>query len=211
MDTIKWWKDKLDKALAPRARKPKFPSPYATFYERLMAAALDMTALFFLLGRSLQAISKQVYGQLTPEQSAVLSQAHAPADIYYHAIETGFISLWLINFSLQILLIGVAYVGFQILFKTTPGKWIMGLKITTRDNQTFPPIWRLLLRYAGYAASCAPLMLGVVWMNVDKQSRAWHDWIAGTRVITTRPQGWYWGKIKQGFYWLKHHILSRIK
>jgi uncharacterized RDD family membrane protein YckC len=49
-------------------------------------------------------------------------------------------------------------------------------------------------------------MIGIIWMMFDKKSRSWHDMIAGTRVITTRPDGWYWAKTKEGYRWLKAKI-----
>ncbi len=204
--SLKWWKEKLDKALAPRPRKPKEPSIYATFYERMMAVVIDMTLLFFMLNPTMQAMSRQIYDHITPEQAQFLAQSQNPSEFYYNTIQSGFIVLWGINFTLQIFLIAITYITCQMLFKTTPGKWIMGIKLTTADNQTFPPFWRLLLRFIAFIPSCAPLLLGVVWMNFDKQSRTWHDWIAGTRVITTRPHGWYWAQVRCGFAWLRKKL-----
>jgi len=203
MDGMKWWKDKLDKALMPRFRKPRPPSIYGTFYERLMAAGIDITILFVALNSTFSTLSKNLYSRLTPEQMASLSYTQDLSLLFYNAVHTGFLALWLTNFICQVVLIGIVLVTFQSWLHTTPGKWVMGLKLTTSDNETFPSTWRLILRYCAYVISCAPLMLGVVWMNFDTQSRTWHDSIAGTRVITTRPEGWYWGKVKQGFFALK--------
>lgn len=206
MDGMKWWKEKLDKALTPRFRKPRPPSIYGTFYERLMAAGIDITILFVLLNSTFNAITTNLYSRLAPDQVAQLSSTQDWVLLLQNADRTGFLALWIINFICQVILIGIVLVTFQSWLRTTPGKWIMGLKLTTADNETFPSTWRLILRYCSYVISCGPLMLGVVWMNFDKQARTWHDSIAGTRVITTRPEGWYWAKTKLGFKWLRNKL-----
>lgn len=209
MASLEWWKDKLDRALMIKPRSKREPSIYATFYERMMAAGLDMGVMVFALGPTMNVISRKVYSHMSPEQARALTQTSTIGDVLQQVDATGFLMLWFVNFALQIVLIGMAYISCQMLFKNTPGKWLMGLKITTSDHQTFPAVWRLILRFIGYGVSCMPLLLGVVWMNFDKQSRTWHDWLAGTRVITTRPQGWYWAQVKRGFFWAKNRLFSK--
>ncbi len=213
MDTMNWWKDKLDRALLIKPRPRKEPSIYATFYERMMASAIDMGVLYFLLAPTMFAIKQQIFGQMSDEQKALMLSIFVnPAVImksYNEVIDSGLIAFLIVDSILQIVVIAVSYISCQMLFKNTPGKWLLGLKLTTSDNQTFPALWRLMLRYMGYGISCAPLLLGVVWMNFDKQSRTWHDWLAGTRVITTRPDGWYWAQTKRGFFWAKERLLRK--
>ncbi|MBN8543217.1 MAG: RDD family protein [Alphaproteobacteria bacterium] len=209
MATLEWWKDKLDRALLIKPRPRKEPSIYATFYERMMASAIDMGVMIFALGPTMNSISRKIYSQMSPEQVDALTQTTTISDALHQAAATGFLALWLVNSVLQMMLIGVAYISCQMLFKNTPGKWLLGLKLTTSDNQTFPAVWRLVLRFIGYGIACLPLLLGIVWMNFDKQSRGWHDWLAGTRVITTRPDGWYWAQTKRGFFWAKERLLRK--
>jgi uncharacterized RDD family membrane protein YckC len=40
-----------------------------------------------------------------------------------------------------------------------------------------------VVRALGYLVSVLPLGLGVVWMFLDTDRRAWHDRLAGTRVL----------------------------
>jgi uncharacterized RDD family membrane protein YckC len=202
--TKAWLEEKL--RVRPRKRKPA--SPYGRFPERIMASAIDMTLLFSLLNRPFQNLSAHLYSQLDPAVTAQFSQAATVGEFFDFALRSGFLTLWMINFWIQIAVIGALLVLCQAMLKTTPGKWLMGLKITMRDGVTFPPTWRLVLRYFGYILACAPLMLGIVWMMFDKQSRGWQDYLAGTRVMTTRPEGWYWGKVKQGYRWLRDRLRS---
>lgn len=200
---VKWWKEKFDAALKPRPLKKREASIYATFNERLMAASIDVTVIFLLLNRPAQMLSTKLYNLLDAESQALLSTSQGVGQLLQNAYETGFITLYLLNSAIQIFLIGVLLVTFQSLVHTTPGKWIMGLKITTSDNETFPSLWRLIIRYVGYIFSCLPFLLGFIWMNFDPKSRAWHDRLAGTRVITMRPQGWYWAQFKRLFASMK--------
>lgn len=201
--TLEWWKTKFDKALKPREIKKRPPSIYATFQERMMAAAIDMTIIFFLLNGPAQEMSAKLYATLPAETRDALSQSQSLPQLFELAASSGFLTLYFINFTVQIILIGILIVTFQSLMHTTPGKWIMGIKITTADNETFPPTWRLIVRFIGYILSCAPLMLGFIWMNIDPQRRAWHDRLSGTRVITLRPKGWYWAQFKKLFAGMK--------
>lgn len=83
---------------------------------------------------------------------------------------------------------------------TTVGKWLMGLKLVRADGISEVGFWRLCFRYLMCLISCACALLGMIWIMFDKKNRAWHDMAAGTVVLNLRPDGWYWGKIKQGYY-----------
>lgn len=200
---LDWWKAKFDAALKPRPMRKREPSIYASFNERMMASAIDITVLFMILNRPAQAMSAKLYETLPPEARAALSQNQNIAELLETATSSGFLTLYIVNFIVQVVLIGILIVTFQSLVHTTPGKWIVGLRITRSDNETFPSTGRLIVRYIGYIISCTPLMLGFIWMNFDPQRRTWHDRLAGTRVITTRPQGWYWAQTKKLFRQLK--------
>lgn len=86
---------------------------------------------------------------------------------------------------------------------TTPGKWLMGIKLVRNDEVTEAGFGRLCFRYMVCLISCGFFLLGVVWVMFDKKRRAWHDIAAGTVMLNTRPHGWYWQKIKQGWWWLR--------
>src|SRR5207249_7158788 len=44
---------------------------------------------------------------------------------------------------------------------------------------------RALVRYLGYFVSSAPALLGFLWVILDSRHEAWHDKLAGTRVVST--------------------------
>ncbi len=91
----------------------------------------------------------------------------------------------------------------QDTLRTTPGKWLMGIKLVRRDEVSEVGFLRLLLRYVLCLFSCAAALLGLLWIMVDKKRRAWHDIASGTVVLNMRPEGWYFDKLKQGWQWLR--------
>lgn len=67
-------------------------------------------------------------------------------------------------------------------FGRTPGKALLGLAVTTQDG-ALPSVLRSLLRFLGYLLSTIPLGAGFLWILIDDHRRAWHDHLAGTRVV----------------------------
>jgi uncharacterized RDD family membrane protein YckC len=56
------------------------------------------------------------------------------------------------------------------------------LRIVGEDGE--PPDWgRSLLRFACALLSWAALGLGFLWVLVDRDRRAWHDRLSGTRLV----------------------------
>jgi uncharacterized RDD family membrane protein YckC len=64
----------------------------------------------------------------------------------------------------------------------TPGKALMGLQVVASGGRRVS-FFRSVLRLIGYGLSTVFLYVGFLWIIVDRQSRAWHDHLAGTRVI----------------------------
>ena len=68
-------------------------------------------------------------------------------------------------------------------YGATPGKVAFSAKIVDARTGTRASIARLAARYLAYALSAAPLFLGFAWIAIDRRKQAWHDKIAGTRVV----------------------------
>ena len=64
----------------------------------------------------------------------------------------------------------------------TAGKYLMRLRVVGTEGQRIG-YGRALVRGVLYGVSLLPLLLGVVWIFVDRQHRAWHDGLCGTRVV----------------------------
>lgn len=80
----------------------------------------------------------------------------------------------------------VAYHAAGNLAGATIGKALMGLRVVGADGDR-PRLPAAALRAVGLLLS-TPLDLGFLWAFVDKDSRTWHDLLAGTRVVESRPK-----------------------
>ena len=83
------------------------------------------------------------------------------------------------------LAIGMAY---QVFFLTrtgaTPGKMVLGLKVIRADGGPITP-GLAIGRYFSYILDSLILGIGYIMVAFDKEKRALHDHICGTRVIRT--------------------------
>jgi uncharacterized RDD family membrane protein YckC len=68
-------------------------------------------------------------------------------------------------------------------YGATPGKIAVGAKIVDARSGAPASPARLLARALAYMILAAPLFLGFAWIAIDRRKQAWHDKIAGTRVI----------------------------
>jgi uncharacterized RDD family membrane protein YckC len=180
---------------------------YADIYERGFAAVLDMILIFFLFGWLFRWQMGLVYSHMDYVALSKINPQLGIVSIVKQLWDAGVVYWWFVNFAVQALIIGVIYVLYQIKFDSTPGRWLLGLKIVHRDAHDKPmETWRYVLRFAAYAVSVAPLMLGLFWAAFRKDRRTFHDFIAGTVVLNTRPRGWYWQQIKRGFRYVKGRL-----
>lgn len=138
------------------------PAPPARFSDRLNAFLLD--AGLFSSGYFLSA-------------SAVLramNDREPPA--HFYAV---WVALWSALFVLY-------HAVLSSDGRQSVGKQAFGLAVTTLDGEDVG-FGAALLRACGYALSCAPLDAGFLWA-LRGDGRAWHDLLAGTRVVEIEPQ-----------------------
>ncbi|MBI5200170.1 MAG: RDD family protein [Elusimicrobia bacterium] len=86
-----------------------------------------------------------------------------------------------------------AWVGLYVLYHAlgnamgaTIGKALMGLRLDGPDGDR-PSVGRAILRAFAMLLS-TPMNAGFLWSFIDRDSRTWHDIIAGTRVVEARPK-----------------------
>lgn len=181
---------------------------YADMMARSVAAAIDLVILFTFLSDGFQWLTAYLYGGI---DRALLNAAHeAPgsAEALRLTWQSGLPQLWLVNSAIQVAVIGAIIVTVQCVFHTTPGKWLLGLKILRANTMEAPSRLRYALRFLAYIPSALPLMLGVIWASFNKERRCWHDMLVGTVVIHTRPQHWLWYDLKRGAIWLWKRLRS---
>jgi uncharacterized RDD family membrane protein YckC len=68
-------------------------------------------------------------------------------------------------------------------YGATPGKIAFSARIVDARSGGPPTLGRLAIRCLAYIISAAPMFLGFAWIAIDRRKQAWHDKIAGTRVI----------------------------
>jgi uncharacterized RDD family membrane protein YckC len=77
--------------------------------------------------------------------------------------------------------------GYVIYFWTstgqTPGKKMMKLKVVKADGGTILTPGEAIVRYLCQFISAIALALGYLWVIWDPKHEAWHDKLAGTKVI----------------------------
>lgn len=183
--------------------KPRQFSRYADMYERGLAAVIDVTLIFLAFNWLFTRLTQALYASVDRTILAGIDPKQGLSATLDILVRSHMASQWLLNFALQLVIIGVIYVGVQIATGTTPGRWLLGLRIVRRaDEGALSPI-RYVLRYLAYIPSCLPLMAGVFLASFNRERRALHDYLSGTVVLRTRPEGWYWAKLKQGARWVR--------
>ncbi|WP_126455215.1 RDD family protein [Sulfuriflexus mobilis] len=138
---------------------------YAGFWIRTGAAIIDTILVFFIIAPILTAI----YG------------------VDYWLDESFFKGTWdvLLNYLLPM----VAVIVFWVYKSATPGKMATQLTIVDARTGGKPSTGQFIGRYLAYYVSIIPLMLGIIWVGIDKRKQGWHDKLAGTVVIRrTSPE-----------------------
>lgn len=187
---------RLPFGLTPDRDKPE--SPYGDMYPRAVAASIDIVLILTLLWGLLQYIQQRLCGPIIDATYDRMQQAQTASEMVSIFFSLLINPYYVANSVVQIVIIGALLITTQAVWGTTPGKWLIGLKIVRAD--TFEPIstWRYALRFLAYIPSILPLMLGIFWISFNKERRGWHDYIAGTVVLNQRQRGWYWKQFKKG-------------
>ena len=164
-------------------KKPRRDPHYATFNRRMMAITVDS---FFLL------LFEPLFDSLTPIDQEALGSINADLNdpnfgsqaVMQILSNHEFIYSWLANLGLQIFVFCLFSAVCWHFWSATPGKMLFRIKIV--DAATEQPISdkQIILRVLGYWISCIPALLGILWIGIDKKKRGWHDFMAGTVVVT---------------------------
>jgi uncharacterized RDD family membrane protein YckC len=153
---------------------PLLPVKVAGFFRRAGATAVDAVILLFTAG---------------PLAWMVASFSEAPAllggktalEMLLRAFEVDF-TTWLARAAPMLVMAGV-YLGlFWHLSGRTPGQKLLRLRVVDVMGAR-PSIARTAVRAVATLAGGIVGLLGWLWIAVDLEKRAWHDWLAGTYVV----------------------------
>jgi len=81
-------------------------------------------------------------------------------------------------------LVALYNVGFWRLRGQTPGKWLLGIRVTPVGGGKLV-VGQALLRLVGYLFSALPFYFGFLWI-LGPQRRGFHDRLARTEVVYLR-------------------------
>jgi len=90
------------------------------------------------------------------------------------------------DFLLTWVLPAVAVILFWIYRQATPGKMAIGARIVDATSGGKPTTGQLIGRYFGYFVSTLPLLIGLIWVGIDKRKQGFHDMLAQTVVVRTK-------------------------
>ena len=139
-------------------------APPAGFASRTVALSIDAAILALSVSLTvffMSSISSLIHLSLEPRRDA------------WAAIAVSAIGV--------VLTIGYNIVSWSLTGRT-PGKAIMGIRVVSQDGGRVS-VGKASLRLLGYLLSSLPLGAGFGWVLVDDQRLAWHDHLAGTRVV----------------------------
>jgi uncharacterized RDD family membrane protein YckC len=93
-----------------------------------------------------------------------------------------------VDFLVQVVFPAVAVILFWKFRGATPGKMLVSARVV--DAKTLGPLsnGQAIGRYFAYFVSMLPLMLGFIWVAIDKRKQGFHDKLAGTLVIETEDE-----------------------
>lgn len=176
-----------------KSRKTRTPNNTPNFNRRMIAATLDSIVLMLLtpVFDWLSPLNRSTLGDVTPPDNISTPISYMVVRIFGNK---EFMASWVDNFLLQMAAYMIYSAFFWHFFSATPGKMIMKMKLVqTGTTKPITPL-QILLRLCGYVMSGTCLMLGFLWIGVNKRHRAWHDYLADTEVIDTPWNLTFWKK-----------------
>lgn len=90
------------------------------------------------------------------------------------------------NFNPVYLLVAAIGIGYYTYFfgkGETPGMKLVEIKLIRADGVEPVGYKKGFLRWVGMEVSGMALLLGFIWILIDKKKQGWHDKIAGTYVV----------------------------
>jgi uncharacterized RDD family membrane protein YckC len=159
---------------APRPSPSTLPS--AGFAIRLAAAAYDLLIIHALISLITSPWSDKMV-QLNNVMMEQSKSANPDLQVFFHA--------WLILAGIFVPVTLLYSVLFTVTQGATPGKRVLGLRVTRSDGT--PITWNgALLRYAAQWLSVIPFGFGFALILVTRGDLALHDYLAKTRVVWMR-------------------------
>lgn len=163
-----------DDPRCPRCGTQLLPVAVAGVWRRVAATAVDAAILLFTAGPLAWMVAA------ASEEPALLGGKTA-LEMLLRAFEVE-LTTWLAR-GAPLLVMAALYLGlFWHLAGRTPGQKLLRLRVVDRGGRR-PGIVRTAVRVLATLAGGIVGALGWLWVAVDVEKRAAHDWIAGTYVV----------------------------
>jgi uncharacterized RDD family membrane protein YckC len=132
---------------------------YAGFWIRVAAAIIDTVVFLLVFAIPLTLIYGTGYWTAQGGVTGLW-------DILIRYIAPIFITVW-----------------FWVKYLGTPGKMALRLRVVDANTGQAISTPQAIGRYFGYYVSAFALMLGFIWVGIDKKKQGFHDKLAGTVVV----------------------------
>lgn len=163
-----------DEPRCPGCGTPLLPVKVAGLWRRAGATAVDAAILLFTAGPLAWLVAA------ASEKPALLGGKTA-LEMVLRAFEVDF-GTWLARAAPLLVMAGL-YLGlFWHLSGRTPGQKLLRVRVVDTSGRRPGPV-RTAVRVLATLAGGVPGALGWLWIAVDLEKRAWHDWLAGTYVV----------------------------
>lgn len=164
---------------------------YPKFISRLFAIMLDFLLLWLITAPILSFISKHAFlfffrdffleRQIDYKDRDMMANTINIPEFteYITTNSTNFTYYIICMFCLNIVIIGIFFIGFWMYKSATPGKMIMHMKIIDAKTLNKPTKKQFIIRFLSYSTA----IFGMFGIIFAKKHQALHDKIAGTVVI----------------------------
>ena len=147
---------------------------YAGFWIRVLASIIDT----FLFGLLLVPIIALTLGDA--QWSSVEGEGMHMSTMSFETLQVP--GGW--NIVVNYILPAIVGMLFWVYKSATPGKLMLKLAIVDAKTGEKPSVTQWIVRYLCYYLSAMVMMLGFVWVGLDRRKQGWHDKLAGTVVIS---------------------------
>lgn len=151
----------------------------ARFFRRLVATWIDMIVFCSLCAILAFPVASAVHWSAVPTNLDEVTTAIS--DSLWVGRASGVLGMWIALWWCYFV------VGWGLL-GATPGKWVMGLRVTDHKGRCPIGTTRAVMRLFGYAVSSITLGVGHLLAFFRPDRRALHDILAGTRVVRWRDR-----------------------
>lgn len=164
---------------------------YPDFIPRIFSTVLDLIVILTIFSPIINFINKALFVHCFKEflikEGIKITDDHSIASIIYsqsfaetYSFTDLLFYVLIPQLLLQFLLISIYYLGFWHYTNTTPGKYLLGMRIRDeKDSQSLPTFRQYLIRLFSYTLG----FIGIFFAIFNHKHQALHDRLSKTVVV----------------------------